>query len=693
MSGLPDPRDALRRSADPPAAAEGLRVLAIDDTPAILADYFRILCPSPAPGRPGAGGGGDAALDDLEAELFGEASAAAGDAEAAPVWLEVANSGEEGLTLAEAAVREGRPFGVAFVDMRMAGGWDGVRTIRELFAADPGIQVVVATAYSDRGLDAIGRDFHRNDQLLILKKPFDAVEVRQAAAALSAKRRMTEAAALRMEELDRRVAARTAQIHRMATLDGLTGLPNRQVLLDRLAELVAHETDRRAEEGTATAADGFALLFMDFNRFKLINDSLGHDIGDLLLQSIAGRIRGLEENVARAAAGSDATASPIRGPLTGYRLGGDEFVLLLEGVPCGTAAGDIAAAAIEAFETPHEAGPHRCVSHPSIGLASSFRPVLHPAELLRDADLAMFEAKRQGRASGRPACVAYEGAMHAAAQRRMTLEVDLRAAVEADALDLRFQPIRDASDASRVGVEALLSWVHPALGRVENHEIIRVAEDSELIHPLGVWVRRAALRAACRLNPEGPPAAPRVPVHANVSMRELLTPGFAAGVRAQVSEAGLPEGSLVLEVSEVGIDRQSEAVALAIHELHAHGLPVVLDEFGRERSSLAFLAELPLRAVKIDRFFVGEVGGHPARMQVLQAIVGFAKSLSLGTFACGIETREQLAAVQAIGVEGVQGFLTGRPVSLDEFLATRDERPEVAVAEPVAGPSPIRSAA
>ena len=231
-----------------------------------------------------------------------------------------------------------------------------------------------------------------------------------------------------------------------------------------------------------------------------------------------------------------------------------------------------------------------------------------------------------------------------------------------------------------VGLEALLSWVHPELGRVENHEIIQVAEDSDLIHPLGVWVRRAALRSARRLGLPSTHAAARVPVHANVSMRELLTPGFAAGVAAQVRDAGVSAARSCSRCRRSASTARASRWRWRSTNCTPTACPSMLDDFGRERSSLAFLAELPLRAVKIDRFFVGEVGGHPARMQVLQAIVGFAKSLSLGTFACGIETSAQLAAVQAIGVEGVQGFFTGRPMPLEEFLAAEDATPGLGLA-------------
>ena len=572
-----------------------------------------------------------------------------------------AGGGEEAVALAREAARARRPFAVAFVDMRMPGGWDGTRTIRELFGVDPDVQVVVATAYSDRDLDSIGRQFHRNDQLLILKKPFDAVEVRQAASALWVKRRMTEAARVRVEELDREVAARTEQIRRMALRDALTGLPNRQALLESLERLVAAEQGRRVAEGGAAPAPGggFALLFLDLNGFKLVNDSLGHAVGDQLLRSIAGRIRGLE-------AGPRAGGDPVRGPITGHRLGGDEFVLLLEGVPGVDAAEAVAAGVIESLRAPHRLGPHSCVSHASIGLVSSFREHLDAGELLRDADLAMFEAKGRGRAAGRPVCVAYEGAMHAAAQRRLTLETDLRAALDADALGLRYQPVRDAADATVTGLEALLRWVHPALGPVENAEILAIAEDTELIHPLGAWVRRAATRDAARLAASPGPLR-GVQVHVNVSMRELLDPGFAQRVAGELAAAGLDAGALTLEVSEVGIDRQSDLVAAAIHGLHAEGLAVVLDHFGRERSSLAFLAELPLQAVKVDRYFVSDIGAHPARLQVLQAVVGFARSLGLEACACGIETPEQMAAVQSIGVDGLQGFLMGHPLPLAEL--------------------------
>lgn len=660
---MPDRLPEFTRSSPPEPAT---RVLAIDDTPGILADYRRIFCPDRQVAKE------SEELDSLEAELFGGAKKPPQAHNAQPVELYTARNGEAGLAAVKEAVEQNRPIDVAFVDMRMPGGWDGVATIRRLFAADPGLQVVIATAYSDGGLQEIGSSFRRNDQLLILKKPFDAIEVRQAAFALAAKRRMTEAAQVRTEELERRVAERTQQLKDMALQDNLTGLPNRQALLEKLEMLVERENAFRAVEASAPSGEqerrrlrGFSLLFLDFNRFKVINDSLGHDVGDQLLQSIAARIRRIE------AGEGPMEGHFISGQVTGHRLGGDEFVLLLEGVASVGAAGDFALRMLEVFDPPHQLGMHRCVSHPSVGMACSFRESLHATELLRDADLAMFEAKAQGRAAGRSMCVAYEGAMHQRAQRRLTLETDLRAAINDGSLRLEYQPIYCATEKRITGIEALLRWTHPLLGHVENAEILSVAEESALIHPLGRWVRKAALGAAAVLHHRD--GAPKVPVHVNVSMRELLLPGFAESVVEQIKEAGQPASSLALEVSEIGIDRQSDLVAVALRELSSHGLPVILDDFGRERSSLAFLAELPLKAVKIDRFFASSIDGHPARLQVLQAIVGFANSLSLGTTACGIETIEQLAAVQAIGVNAVQGYQTGRPAPLETLLRQHAE--------------------
>lgn len=661
---MPAPTPA---SADIPPTQVAVRVLAIDDNPSILADYRRIFCPDPEVAREAA------ELDGLEAELFGEGEDFdRTHQKTQEVELYTARSGEAGLAELKEAGEKGRRFDVAFVDMRMPGGWDGVATIRHLFAADPGLQVVVATAYSDGGLQEIGTSFRRNDQLLILKKPFDSVEVRQAAFALAAKRRMTEAAQEKTEELERRVAQRTQQLKDMALQDALTGLPNRQALLEKLEARVDHEnTLRKLEVSTPTRGEerrkrrGFGLLFLDFNRFKLINDSLGHDVGDKLLKSIAQRIHRIE------AGEGPMKGHFISGQVTGHRLGGDEFVLLLEGVPSVGAAGDFALRMLDVFEPPHQLGVHRCVSHPSVGMACSFRDPLDAGELLRDADLAMFEAKAQGRVAGRSLCVAYEGAMHQRAERRLTLENDLRAAIADGSLRLEYQPIFSASEAKITGIEALLRWTHPHLGPVENGEILAVAEESELIHPLGAWVRKAALGAAATLRARD--NAPKVPVHVNVSMRELLLPGFAEAVVQQIQQADQEAGCLAFEVSEIGMDRQSELVAAALCELHSHGLSVILDDFGRERSSLAFLAELPLKAVKIDRFFASSIDGHPARLQVLQAIVGFANSLSLGTTACGIETIEQLAAVQAIGVNAVQGYQTGRPAPLETLLRQHAE--------------------
>ncbi|HVT80726.1 MAG TPA: diguanylate cyclase, partial [Phycisphaerae bacterium] len=372
---------------------ERRRILVIDDNDAIHGDFKKTL-ESQTP---------TARLANAAAMLFGGPKNS--PSSSVPGFeVDTALQGQEGLEKVQASIAEGKPYAMAFVDMRMPPGWDGVETIQHLWKVDPELQVVICTAFTDYSWEQIVQALGTTDRLLILKKPFDPMEVCQLAAALSEKWKLKRQATLKMHDLEKMVHERTAELQRIAMLDKLTGLPNRAWLMDRLKKLVARTL--------AEPAFKFAVLFIDFDRFKIINDSLGHPVGDQFLVSIANRLRGTLEI-------ADAIETPEDNPAVA-RLGGDEFVIIqphIQGVQDGLALGEKLNGILSATYSLNDTEVH---STASIGVASSEGGYHWGDDILRDADSAMYRAKSLGKNRS----VVFSPEMHQEAVARLTLEMD-----------------------------------------------------------------------------------------------------------------------------------------------------------------------------------------------------------------------------------------------------------------------------
>jgi diguanylate cyclase (GGDEF)-like protein/PAS domain S-box-containing protein len=744
------------------------RILVVDDNHDLHADFRKILVPERRAAKFAA----------IESAFFGEASTqTSAPSDEDGYDLESAYQGAEALDKVKQAVAAGRPFALAFVDMRMPPGWDGLETVERLWQVDPELQVVICTAYSERTREEIVERTGRTHRLVILKKPFDVAEIAQLACAMTEKWRASRRADMKMSELEALIAERTSQIsaakqrleqseqryalaaggandglwdwdvqsgrvffssrwksilglgdawpgdtfnhwlalvhphdrppfedivkrhldgrtahleieHRLQRADGtylwslcrglavrdtagkalrvagsltdisrrketedqlrrgayydrLTGLPNRSLMRECL--------ERAASDFRADPSRAYAVLFMDFDRFKLVNDSLGHHAGDQLLIAIAGRLAScLQPSLAR--------------EHTLARLGGDEFVMLVRAVNNEQDALAAAQAIHDALSEPFTIRSQEVHASCSIGIAIANPASCTPEEILRDADTAMYHAKAAGRATS----AVFDSSMRERAMARLRLENDLRVAIAEEQIKVFYQPIVCLRTTRCLGVEALARWIHPDDGPISPDRFIPIAEESGLIGPLGELVLRNACNDLKSLQKSNPHWAD-LTVNVNLSAGQFSQRSLVDTVAAAVDASGIAPGTLALEVTETTVMDDFEAAAAAIHRLRAMDVNVFMDDFGTGYSSLSCLKSLPISGLKLDRSFVAQLGSDCATPAIIYAIVTLAGHLRLSVVAEGIETKDQLAAVMSLECDRAQGYLFGKPMPLKDL--------------------------
>jgi diguanylate cyclase (GGDEF)-like protein/PAS domain S-box-containing protein len=729
-------------------ANKSFSILIVDDNEAIHDDLKKILLPETV----------DPSLSADEALLFGTQSAPA-----VVFAIDSAFQGQQSLALVRKALAEDRPYAMAFIDVRMPPGWDGIETIEHLWEADPDLQVVICTAYSDYDWNVISQRLGVSENFVILRKPFDNIEVSQLAHALTAKWTSMRLARLRVEELDRQVEERTAdlrkteekyraifedavigifqaspngklitvnrafasmhgydsveqllahphdvmiemaqikrwtqtleeqdvvrgaevevncqngsrkwmlvniraardpdgtvlyhegtveditarkhaqqQVNFLAYYDALTGLPNRALLQDRLREALNSACRERRRS---------ALLFLDLDRFKIINDSLGHSFGDLLLRQVADRLR-----------------AQIRKQDTVARVGGDEFLVLLPGVETIAEVQSMASRIVSSLTGEF------IIQGRSLSVSCSLGISIFPEHggdeetLIKNADAAMYNAKEKG---CNTFCL-FTDEMNARVMERLTMENSLRTAIERNELFLVYQPQIEIASGKMVGLEALLRWKHPALGLVSPDRFIRVAENSGLITSIGEWVLRTACSQLMAWKEEG---LAIVPVAVNVSAVQFRHEGFCDLVRKVLEDTRLAPRYVDLELTESLLLSNADVVYKVLHELQDMGVKLVIDDFGTGYSSLSYLRHFPVTKLKIDRSFIHDVAGNLDAAAITTAIISMSRGLSLKVLAEGVETSAQLEFLRDHGCGEFQGFFFSKPLeatSLRQMLA------------------------
>ncbi|VVC75418.1 Cyclic di-GMP phosphodiesterase Gmr [Aquicella siphonis] len=729
---------------------QNLRLIIIDDNPAIHQDFIKILMTS----KPREKQETDIQL--MEKTLFGEEN----KENLLPQFeIDTATQGKEGFEKIARAVNNGNPYALAFVDIRMPPGWDGIETIKHIWELDSSIQIVICTAYSDYTWEETVEQLGHKDNLLILKKPFDTVSVRQLACALTKKWQLMQESKEYTSSLEERVRRRTESLNKslsmmratlessadgilvvsndgtisdfnnkfidiwhfpesvinthkfdimleyiftiinnadefseqinkvrvnpgeiilghikfkdnrifeyyaqpytidnqmigrvwsfrdisirasleeelqyQATHDLLTGLPNRVLLRDRLKQAMANY-DRNYVQ--------FGILFLDLDRFKLINDSISHEAGDYILCSVTERLK-----------------SVLRNEDTLARLGGDEFIVIANNIKNINNLADLAKKLLETFDD------HFIVEGNEVMLSTSIGVCLYPDDgknvdlLLRNADIAMYHAKELGANQYQ----FYTDELNEKNHERLMKEMELRQAIENNEFILYFQPQFDLKSEKLVSVEALIRWQHPARGLIPPLDFIPLAEETGLIVPIGEWVLRSALKQIKKWQNEG---LPEIRVAVNITTKQFKLYNLVNTITEILKETRVEPKFLELELTENMIINNVDIIN-TVHQLKKMGIQIVLDDFGTGYSSLNYLRQIPIDRLKIDQSYVQNIDSKRGDDVIIQAIIAMAKGMNLEVLAEGVESESQLEYLKKQKCGEVQGFYFSKPISAND---------------------------
>jgi diguanylate cyclase (GGDEF)-like protein len=530
----------------------------------------------------------------------------------------------EGAEAAVAAVREALaaddPYAVVFLDMRMPPGPDGVWAAARIRELDPAVEIVLCTAYSDVDPRDIGGMVPPEEKLSYLQKPFHPHEIRQMTISLASKWRSEH------------------RIVRLAYFDALTGLPNREQLRNRLGSTLASAKQHQRM---------LAVLYLDLDNFKRVNDTLGHAVGDELLRLVAARLRSSLRSEESVEDLPTARSSHIA------RLGGDEFIVVLPSIRSADDAAAVAARLIAELQEPMRLALHTLVVTPSVGVALFPGDGVEVDTLLRNADLAMYFAKRKG-----PGMFAFfDASMNDAALHRFTLEAKLRGALERGEFTLHYQPQFDVRTGGVSGMEALLRWTNEELGVVPPAEFIPVAEETGLILSIGEWVLRTACAQTKAWVDEGLPVT-RMAV--NVSGQQFILKDFPRLVADIIKEAGIEPSMLELEITESVVMKDEAWAETALAQLKELGVMLAIDDFGTGYSSFGRLRHFAVDRLKIDRSFMTSLIDCSDDRAIAAAIIAMSRSMRISVTAEGVESFPQLLFLQEHDCHEAQGFLFSR---------------------------------
>nr|WP_284498316.1 EAL domain-containing protein [Legionella maioricensis] len=715
------------------------RILLVDDNAEIHKDFCKILSQSD-----------DVALDDDEEILFGKVRNAK-NYNAPDYKIDSAYQGQEALELVKDSVLRGEPYALAFIDMRMPPGWDGIETIKRIWEIDPYIQMVICTAYSDHSWEDITSELENSDNLLILKKPFEVIEINQLAAALTRKWELiahlntlvknrtnelerlssltqttiesvqegilgvglneqvlvynenfltqwdiskellqSEKSSLVFQRLAKQVEdpvifmqmMRDLQAHpqqkrnrewklktgsvlelfaqpqylhdqvigivysfrdvterkeleqqllHQATHDILTGLPNRALLTDRINQAISH-----AKRYNLCVA----ILVVDLDFFKEVNDTYGHKFGDLLLKQQAKKLSNF-----------------VRENDTVARMGGDEFIVILGSQADEKNLIGLLNQFVELFSTPCQIEERELIATASIGVSIYPRDGLDSDTLLKNADAALYHAKELGRNRFQ----FYMEEFNKQIMQRTELTIALSQALKNNELSLNYQPLVDLKSGIIIGVEALLRWRHPSLGLIPPTTFIPIAEESGLIISIGEWVLRTACAQAQFWHQTS--IFHTLKMSVNISVKQFRQKNFLFVLKSILEETQLDPDCLELEITENLILGNVSEVIQQMIELKELGIHFAIDDFGTGYSNLSYIKHFPFDTVKIDKTFIDNITTDPYNASIVQAIIGMTKNMGINVLAEGVEHKEQVEFLKKHHSNQVQGYYFSKPLN------------------------------
>lgn len=595
-----------------------MRILVVDDEPALHEAYHNAFAPS-------AQKTAAFALSNMASELFADLTSPTANSQPdKAVDFMAASQGEEAVALVEKALADGCPFQVAFIDVRMPPGIDGKETARRIRSIDPDINLVIVTAYSDHSVTDIATVAGPPDKIFYIAKPFAAAEVLQMATALSQRWEADHRQIERLRQKLVELAASEARAIHAASHDFLTGAPNRMAFQRDLMELLQNP------------ASEFAVIMLDLDRFKHVNDTFGHGAGDELLQSVYKALKRVVPEDAKIA-----------------RLGGDEFGILAK-LGSGIDAVLLSQKAIDACSQSFEVFGHSVEIGASAGLmVSKAASAGDGLEQMRCADLALFAAKRDGRGVVRQ----FDADMDSSTRFRQMIELSLKDAIDRKELSLAYQPIVERETLTVVGFEALLRWRSAEHGDVSPAVFVPVAEETGLIHELGEWVVTRAMHD-CK-------AWPDLYVSINFSAKQFKSERLASMLADRAIEIGIPFDRIQVEITETAIFDDAERAAKTLRELQDMGFRLALDDFGTGYSNLLNIKNFALDCIKIDKSFIDGMGEEDSSTAIIQSITHLARNLGLNVVAEGVETEMQSQALRLVGCSHLQGYLFGKPVAIE----------------------------
>ncbi|MCE0722269.1 MULTISPECIES: two-component system response regulator [Legionella] len=620
------------------------KILIIDDNPAIHLDFQKILKMRES----------TSGLNKLNQLVFGDKleedleKSESDEIDFPGFQIDCVSQGEEGVQYIQQALEEGAPYALAFVDIRMPPGLDGVETIKRIWALDQEIQIVICTAYSDYTWEETVEELGLSDNLLILKKPFDSISVRQLACSLTKKWRLMQESKNREEILEKTVEERTDSLQKTLTVleyqsthDSLTNLPNRSLLVDRIKQEIS-----RAKRHNSM----FAVIFIDLDRFKLINDSFNHESGDMLLKQIAKRLSEVtrEEDIIA-------------------RLSGDEFICISVSAEVHEIehVAHIAKKILDTINKNLHIGQRDIIISASLGISIYPQDGTTVEELLHNADLAMYRAK----ALGGNQFQLYTPELQEKCIVRLENESDLRRGLIENEFFLEYQPQYDNKSQKLIGVEALIRWRHPKKGIVLPMDFIPVAEETGLIVPIGEWV----IKTACSQNKAWQDKGIKpFPISVNIATKQFIQPNFVTMIKDILKTSKLDPKYLKVEVTENVIINAANVIE-SIHELKKLGVSIVLDDFGVGNSGFNYLNKLPIDQLKIDQSFIKNINFNRSDEVILQAIIDMADKLHLDVVVEGVETSSQVKYLESHNCHKFQGFYFNKPMSaeqLEHYLKT-----------------------